>query len=1079
MAMGVGVEGQSTKVCPLLYVHSVPVGSVVSINRMLSMRPSSKIGTAGPTRTFEHDVKEASEEYEAKVIVTSKLKYLSLIKEKLDKKRRNLFRQTCFDRTLHFGRPEFSLITGMHFGTLNFDSYSSGEEKFRSRVLQLKAGVKVTNLHLLAVIEDEGWFCKLSDDDAVRGNLEGLSKYKNYVPTYMVSGFVWAFKLQQTSVFKLFIRLYGNFTSHSSSWKFCLFAKSLQIFYDVNHKVFIRKTFKQMERASGEGEWTKFQRRRQQTIGQRTKHMDRKGWNADFARVIKEKATTFFFTRFPDAWDEKALWKLFEKYGTVVDIYLASKRTKVGTRFGFVQFIKVGNILAFEQKLGEICIGNSKILVNIAKYDKAGQYLLEKENKDTKYNGWQWTFGKNNMDKHQQQDAETKDYYASLQCGLSILCEWKSEEIANDCLERNKVNLGYWFSKLVMWEESLEPPGRLTWLEIEGLPALIWDSNAVRKIEYVDGADDEESEGKSETEFGRNIGEENFSDVEPRERKETEDFDVSISHVAPTFEKAAEDVDECGTVNKVAELSNSNSKNMENINVGEGPANMSKLDETNINIVEAQSHKFEVVQPKKRSTNINLEGPLGKSDSSLSKEDIGKTLGLVFEDDQQKVSREGEIISFNCCGLGMESKQNHIRDLIRKEKPSVLGIQETKMTQICNAFVYSIWGISNIEFVVGDAIGLSGGTLLMWDSDIFSKEEVLMGSHFVGVIGMWNGVREKIGIINIYGPQGSNHKEDLWRELISIINSKEAIWILFGDLNVVRTCEERLGSIFVERDAIAFNEFISNGGLHDFAIGGGGVDLQDLTGKSGEVNGRTADIILKKKLKKLKEDIKSWCRVQSIESDRIKNDIQSRLLEWDTKAEADQIGIPLNNLIVRKVNSGRQTQFWNDSWIKDRGPLRILFPRLYALETHKGGFVSERWVLEDGVWQGKWAWRRQPTGRAEGDLLLLVSLINFIVLDPTMDDKWIWTLNESGMFSVSSLSRAIQNQIFVNNDTLSLPYGILGFLASVHDFDVDHMKLEKQNPSCIFGGGSDFNSPPGYFLFGSKDVSPMGFSSGF
>ncbi|PWA66273.1 phospholipase-like protein [Artemisia annua] len=234
-------------------------------------------------------------EYEAKVIVTSKLKYLSLIKEKLDKKRRNLFRQTCFgkwldlsffdhephmldyilqkqcfspssdydmpllyrveDRILHFGRPEFSLITGMRFGTLNFDSYTSGDVKFRSRVLQLKQGEKVTNLHLLAVIEDEGWFCKLSDDDAVRvclllvlevvfmgrllsmsveekimrlvenieswnafpwgehiwrhlydqimnvfqnhnwGNLEGLSKNRNYVPTYTVLCFVWAFKI--------------------------------------------------------------------------------------------------------------------------------------------------------------------------------------------------------------------------------------------------------------------------------------------------------------------------------------------------------------------------------------------------------------------------------------------------------------------------------------------------------------------------------------------------------------------------------------------------------------------------------------------------------------------------------------------------------------------------------------------------------------------------------------------------------------------------------------------------------------------------------------------------------------------
>ncbi|PWA58128.1 hypothetical protein CTI12_AA402960 [Artemisia annua] len=55
---------------------------------------------------------------------------------------------------------------------------------------------------------------------------------------------------------------------------------------------------------------------------------------------------------------------------------------------------------------------------------------------------------------------------------------------------------------------------------------------------------------------------------------------------------------------------------------------------------------------------------------------------------------------------------------------------------------------------------------------------------------------------------------------------------------------------------------------------------------SDEVNGGTTNIILKKKLKKLKEDIKHLCRVQSIEIDRIKNDIQSRLLEWDAKAES-------------------------------------------------------------------------------------------------------------------------------------------------------------------------------------------------
>nr|GEX01374.1 nucleotide-binding alpha-beta plait domain-containing protein [Tanacetum cinerariifolium] len=68
-------------------------------------------------------------------------------------------------------------------------------------------------------------------------------------------------------------------------------------------------------------EWTKVRRR-----GRRNK-----SWNADFARATKDKTITFFFTRFPGTWDEKALWELFRKYGSVMDVYLAVRRTKLGT----------------------------------------------------------------------------------------------------------------------------------------------------------------------------------------------------------------------------------------------------------------------------------------------------------------------------------------------------------------------------------------------------------------------------------------------------------------------------------------------------------------------------------------------------------------------------------------------------------------------------------------------------------------------------------------------------------------------------------------------------------------------------
>ncbi|GJX53696.1 phospholipase-like protein [Tanacetum coccineum] len=70
--------------------------------------------------------------------------------------------------SLHFGRPEFALITGLPFGHVNFRLYTSGELKFRNRVFPHKLGLSVTNLDVIGVIEDEETFQKLCDQDSIR-----------------------------------------------------------------------------------------------------------------------------------------------------------------------------------------------------------------------------------------------------------------------------------------------------------------------------------------------------------------------------------------------------------------------------------------------------------------------------------------------------------------------------------------------------------------------------------------------------------------------------------------------------------------------------------------------------------------------------------------------------------------------------------------------------------------------------------------------------------------------------------------------------------------------------------------------
>ncbi|GKD02741.1 nucleotide-binding alpha-beta plait domain-containing protein [Tanacetum coccineum] len=55
---------------------------------------------------------------------------------------------------------------------------------------------------------------------------------------------------------------------------------------------------------------------------------------------MRDKAISFFFTNFPDNWDSGALWKMFSRYGNVVDVYIAFKKPKGILDSVFAKFIK-------------------------------------------------------------------------------------------------------------------------------------------------------------------------------------------------------------------------------------------------------------------------------------------------------------------------------------------------------------------------------------------------------------------------------------------------------------------------------------------------------------------------------------------------------------------------------------------------------------------------------------------------------------------------------------------------------------------------------------------------------------------
>nr|GEX48320.1 phospholipase-like, aminotransferase-like mobile domain protein [Tanacetum cinerariifolium] len=147
-------------------------------------------------------------EYSTRIHVSSKLYYFLLIKGRLNEECCTLFHTTCFGpwldityvdnddgmvhyilqkqccsdddsfdlpliysvngHSLYFGRCEFGFISGFKFGSLSFHEYRNGDILFHIQLVPKKIWYDVKIIDVLALIEDEEKFSKVSDEDAMR-----------------------------------------------------------------------------------------------------------------------------------------------------------------------------------------------------------------------------------------------------------------------------------------------------------------------------------------------------------------------------------------------------------------------------------------------------------------------------------------------------------------------------------------------------------------------------------------------------------------------------------------------------------------------------------------------------------------------------------------------------------------------------------------------------------------------------------------------------------------------------------------------------------------------------------------------
>ncbi|KAJ9536053.1 hypothetical protein OSB04_un000779 [Centaurea solstitialis] len=179
-----------------------------------------------------------------------------------------------------------------------------------------------------------------------------------------------------------------------------------------------------------------------------------------------------------------------------------------------------------------------------------------------------------------------------------------------------------------------------------------------------------------------------------------------------------------------------------------------------------------------------------------------------------------KVLSINCRGLGAIGKKDWIKQIVSKEKPDLVGIQETKLASLDSSQISSLWGGDDGRFTCSSSQGSSGGLVTIWDPKKFTCSQVYQEEDMLAVIGSWSSMEGLFGFINIYAPNSTVQRRGTWERLLHILSNDSIRWCIFGDFNEVRDPSERLNSVVNFYGMQDFNDFIKSSGLVEIPMKG-------------------------------------------------------------------------------------------------------------------------------------------------------------------------------------------------------------------------------------------------------------------
>ena len=122
--------------------------------------------------------------------------------------------------------------------------------------------------------------------------------------------------------------------------------------------------------------------------------------------------TTFYFSGVQEMHSDRFMWKVFQRWGRVWDVYMPGKVNRQGERFGFVRFMEVREPKKLELELQTLTIGSVRIQVNLPKHARVRKgFQKNYQAQDVSRNGYQRAGWRNSRVENGKSFAEVVKQY--------------------------------------------------------------------------------------------------------------------------------------------------------------------------------------------------------------------------------------------------------------------------------------------------------------------------------------------------------------------------------------------------------------------------------------------------------------------------------------------------------------------------------------------------------------------------------------------------------------------------------------------------------------------------------------------